>query len=217
MSKRVKFEPHREGNSWRLNIPAHLSETGKRQRLYFQTKEKALAERERLKTRKDNFGITLAALSPAKISEAAEAYALLADHPGVSLLSVVKGHIKTTKARTQSVTFHYDEGDFSAHFPEDVAASVNRLCVTGITESLAIFKKTIERNDMSLCGYATFQHGQLKAKTAEYVEQNKPLKKQGFRVQIEIAPVYNVPGRVDNPGHAEIMPKVTRGLVQLPL
>jgi integrase len=105
MSKQVKFEPHREGNSWRLNIPAHLSETGKRQRLYFQTKERALGERERLKARKDNFGITLAALSPARISEAAEAYGLLANHPGVSLLSVVKGYIKTTKARTQSVTF----------------------------------------------------------------------------------------------------------------
>src|SRR5271165_854070 len=83
---------------------------------------------------------------------------------------------------------HFQEGEVSAHFLEDVAASVNRLCVTDVAESISIFKKTIERNDVVLCAYATFRHSQLKAETADYVNQIKDLKKRGFTIQIEIAP-----------------------------
>jgi len=101
---------------------------------------------------------------------------------------------------------HFQEGEVSTHFLEDVAASVNRLCVTDVAESISIFKRTIERNDVVLCAYATFLHSQLKAETADYVKQNKPLSKLGFTIQIEIDP------KPDNRGHAEIMPKVTRGL-----
>jgi len=101
---------------------------------------------------------------------------------------------------------HYQDGVVSTYFLEDVASSVNRLCITDLPESISIFRKTIERNDVVICGCATFLHNQLKAKTAEYVQQNKDLRRRGFTIQIEIDP------KPDNLGHAEIMPQVTRGL-----
>lgn len=101
---------------------------------------------------------------------------------------------------------HFQDDVVSPHFLEDVAASVNRLCVTDVAESISIFKRTIEKNNVVLCGYATFRHSQLKAETADYVKQNKDLRRRGFTIQIEIDP------KTDNRGHAEIMPQVTRGL-----
>jgi len=80
-------------NKWSLNIPAELSPTGKRHRLFFATEREAKAEAERLKARKDNFGVSLTALTPARIAEAAEAYRLMEPYPDLSLLDAVKGFL----------------------------------------------------------------------------------------------------------------------------
>jgi len=59
---------------------------------------------EQLKARKDNFGISLNALTPAKIAEAAEAYNIL-EGLDVSLTTVARDYLRAHKARTASVTF----------------------------------------------------------------------------------------------------------------
>jgi len=84
-------------------VPANLSETGKRQELFFKTEKEASGECEKLKTRKDNFGRSLSALTPTRMNEAAEAYKLLGD--GATLLDAVRGYLAFQKVRQASISF----------------------------------------------------------------------------------------------------------------
>jgi integrase len=86
---------------WCVNVPAELSETGKRQRKFFETEKEAKAECETLKSRRDNFGVSLTAMTPTRIAEAVEAYKLL--HPlSVNLLDAVRDYIRRHAERTSS-------------------------------------------------------------------------------------------------------------------
>jgi len=89
---------------WVLNVPPELSETGKRQRLFYATEREAKVESERLKARADNFGLSLSTMTAARIAEASEAYKLL-DPLNVSLLVAVRAHVAILKARSASVPF----------------------------------------------------------------------------------------------------------------
>lgn len=104
----ASLEPYRCSDSstrpWCLSVPAQLSDTGKRKRQYFITKKDAEAEAERLEARRDNFGVSLTAMTPARIAEAAEAYKLL-DPLNVKLLDAVREYVETHKARVASVPF----------------------------------------------------------------------------------------------------------------
>src|SRR5258707_8829223 len=104
----ASLEPYRsvvsQNRLWCLSVPAHLSDTGKRKRKYFATKKLAEAEADRLAARKDNFGISLTAMTPARIAEASEAYKLL-DPLNVGLLDAVRSFIETHRARSASIPF----------------------------------------------------------------------------------------------------------------
>jgi integrase len=89
---------------WVVNIPANLSDTGVRREVFFATKTEAQTVCNQLKVRQDNFGLSLSAMTPAKIAEAAQAYDLL-DGLNVSLLSAVRSFVDAHKLRTASVTF----------------------------------------------------------------------------------------------------------------
>jgi integrase len=89
---------------WCVNVPPQLSETGKRQQLFFPSEAKAKVQCNLLKVRQSNFGNTLAAMNAARIVEAAEAYKLL-DPLNLGLLDAVRAHVATVKARNASVTF----------------------------------------------------------------------------------------------------------------
>jgi len=90
--------------AWVVNVPPSLSPTGRRQQLFFSTKSDATTECEKLKARKDNFGISLTAMTPARIAAAAEAYKILDPH-GIDLLDAVKSHLQIVSERAASVTF----------------------------------------------------------------------------------------------------------------
>src|SRR5258707_270613 len=86
---------------WGAHVSPHLSENGKRERKFFETEKEAKAECETLKARRDNFGISLTAMTPARIAESVEAYKLL--HPlSVNLLDAVRGYIQRHTERTSS-------------------------------------------------------------------------------------------------------------------
>jgi integrase len=89
---------------WCLNVPAELSETGKRQRKFYETEKEAKAECETLKARRDNFGKSLTEMTPARIAAAAECYKLL-DPLGIDLLEAVRSHLQVVNQRAVSVTF----------------------------------------------------------------------------------------------------------------
>ena len=90
MARRSSLEPKflKSRKAWVLNVPPELSDTGKRRQLFFRTKKAATADVEKLKARADNFGVSLAQLTPARIAEAAEAYKLLTPR-NISLLDAV--------------------------------------------------------------------------------------------------------------------------------
>jgi integrase len=90
--------------AWAVNVPPYLSPTGRRQELFFPTKADATTECETLKARKDNFGISLTAMTPARIAAAAEAYKLLDPH-GIDLMDAVRSHLQVVNERAASVTF----------------------------------------------------------------------------------------------------------------
>jgi integrase len=91
-------------DQWCLNVPPELSATGKRQRLFFATEREAKLECELLKTRKINFGHSLASMSPERIAEARACYERLeTGAPGVTLTAAVTEFLKLHKSRTSSV------------------------------------------------------------------------------------------------------------------
>jgi integrase len=104
----ASLEPYESSTApnrpWCVDVPPHLSPTGKRQRKFFATKKAASTFGETLETRQANFGHSLGSMTPARIAEAAEAYALLAV-TGVGLLDAVRRFIDDHKQRTASVTF----------------------------------------------------------------------------------------------------------------
>jgi integrase len=90
--------------AWFILIPPHLSETGKEQRLHYETKKAAMLNAERLQRRSDNFGLSLNALTPARIALASEAFTLV-DPLELDLLSVVRDGLLVHDQRTASIPF----------------------------------------------------------------------------------------------------------------
>jgi integrase len=78
--------------AWVVNVPRELSPTRKRQQLFFSTKAEAQTECDKIKARKDNFGFSLNAMTPARIAEASEAYKLL-DPLNIALMDAVRGYL----------------------------------------------------------------------------------------------------------------------------
>ena len=108
MVRPASLTPYKSSTSpnrpWCVDIPPYLSDTGKRKRKFFETKRAAETECEKLETRRDNFGVSLTAMTPARIAEAAEAYKLL-EGGSASLLDAVHGFLAVQKARQSSVSF----------------------------------------------------------------------------------------------------------------
>jgi integrase len=116
----IRSRKRRALAAWCVNVPEELSETGKRRQLFFETKGEALGECERLKARRDNFGNSLSAITPARIAEASEAYKLLDErHASDSLLAIIRQYLAQHDLRSQSVSL-------STLFDEYVAARSHR-------------------------------------------------------------------------------------------
>jgi integrase len=104
----ASLEPYKSETSpnrpWCVDIPPVLSDTGRRKRKFFATKREAQTECEKLEARRDNFGFSLTAMTPARIAEAAECYKLL-ESSSVSLTDAVRGFLEDHKQRSASLPF----------------------------------------------------------------------------------------------------------------
>jgi site-specific recombinase XerD len=89
---------------WELYVPATLSDTGKAQRLYFETQEKAESEILSIRKRKLSFGQTLEQMDQAFASEAVAARRLL-DGTGISLLDAAKTALEVHREQSASTPF----------------------------------------------------------------------------------------------------------------
>jgi integrase len=99
---------------WVVNVPPDLSETKKRQELFFETEKEAKAECEKLKGRRDNFGLSLQNLTAHEIHEAAKAFELLHKHPGITLINAVRGYLEVVADRSKSVSWERCFAEYEA-------------------------------------------------------------------------------------------------------
>jgi integrase len=99
---RTKWAGPRE---WKIDLPASLSPTGKRQRFFFETKQDALNFSDEQRTRLGNFGTQgITGLSPSQLEQAAKAFDAIQPF-NASLNEVVMDWVSRRKARDTTVTF----------------------------------------------------------------------------------------------------------------
>ena len=109
-----KLTPHldKKRGKWRLSISAKISQTGKRQRLWFDSHSLALGAANRIKLQHDQFGYSLRMLPPARLTEATEVWAMLdkaaasGSAPSGSLRSIAFKEIKARKQREKSISLN---------------------------------------------------------------------------------------------------------------
>src|ERR1700730_5772506 len=106
MARHAKLKPRKTNRptSWEISIPPHMSATGRRERRYFETQEKAEEEIYSIRNRRMSFGETLEQLTPGRAAEAVKAFELLAGH-SATLLDVVTEWLEIHKDRNSSVPF----------------------------------------------------------------------------------------------------------------
>src|SRR6516164_7380898 len=118
MPKFAKFHPKFSSGigQWVLNIPANLSKTGKRQRMFFKDRKDAIRAAHRVRERNQKFGISLSNLDPVRLGECSEAYRLLDSFKertglNLSLLSCVREAVQRHEDENSSVTLQqlFDE------------------------------------------------------------------------------------------------------------
>jgi integrase len=114
MAKPVRFIPKKtpQGN-WRLNIPAKFSASGKRERHFFTTKEKALAAADELKGKREIFGTQAIGIAPS-LAEAAVAAEALLQPLGIGLLEAVSRFVETETKIRASVPIEQAIAEFRA-------------------------------------------------------------------------------------------------------
>lgn len=102
MAKPTKFKPKQTSNGWRLNIPPKFSETGKRQQLFYRTKDLAEAAAAKLRKERDTFGHQAVAIAPS-IAEQANAALRLLEPLGIGLLDAVSRFVEAETRQRASV------------------------------------------------------------------------------------------------------------------
>ena len=89
---------------WRVNLPASVSGSGRRERHFFRTRLDAETYCQQQRTRLQNFGRNSTGLTPAQLEDAASAFEKLGPL-GVSLNEVVAQFLQRRAAVERSVTF----------------------------------------------------------------------------------------------------------------
>lgn len=95
---------NRPATPYCVDVPPALNH-GKRKRVFFQKKGEAKAYAAQLLARKENLGTSASALTPAQALEAAEAFRLLGEHPGHSLLEAVREFLDGVARQRESVPY----------------------------------------------------------------------------------------------------------------
>jgi hypothetical protein len=105
--RRVKSEPWRK-HQWYIVVPAALTGTGKRKKVYFRTRDEAEGHGELLKARRDRLGTSPEHRNSRQIIQAEEAFKslALAGDP-FSLTEGIQFAIEHHKARSQSRPFKF--------------------------------------------------------------------------------------------------------------
>src|SRR4030095_1460307 len=107
MARRLALEPCASGLKkwpWRVNLPASISSSGKRERRFFESKREAETFCRQQRIRLENFGRNSSTLTPAQQEQAAIAFERIAPY-GATLNTVVGEFVERRQAIAKSVTF----------------------------------------------------------------------------------------------------------------
>lgn len=101
--KQIKLKPTKTSAGWSLNIPAVISPTGKRKRLFFSSRDKAEAFAAPLRE-KHHAGETATILPPQQARLAQHAFEILGDLPNEEIIQAVTAWKKSKDQRGRSIT-----------------------------------------------------------------------------------------------------------------
>src|SRR5205823_82398 len=107
MPKRFSLEPHKTGpekSPWCVNIPARISESGKRERKFFATKSAGQTYGKSHRIRIENYGTAATLLTPGQLEEAAKAFEQLRPFRA-TLNEVIREFMRHRNQDGQSLTF----------------------------------------------------------------------------------------------------------------
>jgi integrase len=102
MAKPTRFKPTETTAGWCINIPPKFSDSGKRERQFYPSRDKATEAAATFKARVKEFGTMARAIPPSLAEDAISAAALLAPL-GVSLLEAVRRFVELEKRNRASV------------------------------------------------------------------------------------------------------------------
>ncbi len=103
MAKPVRFKPVSTSSGWCINIPGKYSDSGKRERQFYPTRDKALEVSATLKDRVKEFGTMARAIAPSLAEDAVSATKLLAPL-GITLLDAVTRFVAMETRNRASVS-----------------------------------------------------------------------------------------------------------------
>jgi hypothetical protein len=113
MAKPYLLKPtfDKKHNKWRLNLPAAISPSGKRERHLFEKHHEALAEANKIRTTFHDFGRSIKMLPANRLVEAIECWEKLdevsgREAPSGSLRNIVLREIKVRKERAKSISLN---------------------------------------------------------------------------------------------------------------
>lgn len=102
MAKPIRFTPVNSDSGWRINIPAKISETGRRQQFFYRTHKLAKAAQSEFKQKYDEYGSQTRAITPTVAEQAMAAKALL-DPFGITILEAASRVAALEQERLSSV------------------------------------------------------------------------------------------------------------------
>jgi integrase len=90
MPKRPQFDYKKTPRGWLINVPASISKSGNRERLYFTTRDLAKAESQRLSEKYKKHGENASVIAPGLADDATKAMEMLSAFAGVSLCEAAR-------------------------------------------------------------------------------------------------------------------------------
>ena len=90
MPKRPQFDYKKTSRGWLLNVPASISNSGNRERLYFTSRDLAKAESQRLSEKYKKHGENASVIPPGVADDATKALVILSPFAGVSLCEAAR-------------------------------------------------------------------------------------------------------------------------------
>jgi len=107
MPKRASLDPIktlRKTGKWMVNLPGRYSQTGRRERHFFKTKDAAETFCDQIKIKLDNFGSQAQLLTPAQTEQAVQAFEKISPF-NITLNTVVEDWLARQQAASASILF----------------------------------------------------------------------------------------------------------------